>query len=307
MYDGPERRVVRPRDRDHGRRAGDVGAHLRRPHQGGLLAQQGDVGYSGWTMERPTIERRHPHPRRRHQVAGLPAGERLPVEPRASTTTALGRAELLHLRQTGGGPPRLAARRSPRRAAPLAPPRRQPALRRARGRRAAARARGRRRSPRRTSSTPASSRPSARTRSDSRATTGTGPWLFGTEYFLHEASAPQGTATPSSTAARCVVAWIITGETRRYNTRGGFFGSSRRRRPCSRAGRGAWEAVLRLSYIDLDDGGIQGGKFWRITPMMNWHLSDHARSSSPTATASSIASTSRARTHFFQSRLQLQF
>jgi len=34
---------------------------------------------------------------------------------------------------------------------------------------------------------------------------------------------------------------------------------------------------LRYSYADLDSGLIQGGKFWRLTPVLNWHLSDNVR------------------------------
>ena len=28
---------------------------------------------------------------------------------------------------------------------------------------------------------------------------------------------------------------------------------------------------------NLDDGPIQGGTFWRITPMVNWHMSGNVR------------------------------
>ena len=44
-----------------------------------------------------------------------------------------------------------------------------------------------------------------------------------------------------------------------------------------KGGPGAWEAVLHVSYIDLDSGVFHGGKFWRLTPMVNWHLSDNVR------------------------------
>jgi hypothetical protein len=53
------------------------------------------------------------------------------------------------------------------------------------------------------------------------------------------------------------------------------------RRTVLEGGPGAWEALLRLSYIDLGDQPINGGRFWRLTPMVNWY--------------------------FFQTRLQFQF
>ena len=42
-------------------------------------------------------------------------------------------------------------------------------------------------------------------------------------------------------------------------------------------GPGAWEAVLLISYSDFDSASIQGGKFWRITPMVNWYMSKNLR------------------------------
>ncbi|HKH60298.1 MAG TPA: hypothetical protein VKA49_05675, partial [Flavitalea sp.] len=32
------------------------------------------------------------------------------------------------------------------------------------------------------------------------------------------------------------------------------------------------EGVLRVSTLSLNDGSIQGGKMWRITPMINWYM-----------------------------------
>jgi phosphate-selective porin OprO/OprP len=37
------------------------------------------------------------------------------------------------------------------------------------------------------------------------------------------------------------------------------------------------EASLNLSYIDLDDGTLQGGTFWRLTPAIKWSLMDYMR------------------------------
>ncbi len=50
-------------------------------------------------------------------------------------------------------------------------------------------------------------------------------------------------------------AWLITGETRSYNTVGGYFRAVSPARTVFDGGLGAWEVVLRMSYSDLDDGG----------------------------------------------------
>jgi phosphate-selective porin OprO/OprP len=65
--------------------------------------------------------------------------------------------------------------------------------------------------------------------------------------------------------------------------------------------------VLRVSYIDLDSESLQGGKLWRITPMVNWHLNDQARLEASYGFGSLGRFGVRANTEFFQLRLQLQF
>jgi phosphate-selective porin OprO/OprP len=102
------------------------------------------------------------------------------------------------------------------------------------------------------------------------------------------------------------MSWLATGETRVYNTRGGYFNGVSPARPVFQGGPGAWEIVTRFSYIDLDSAALHGGKFWRFTPMVNWHLSDNVR----LELAYGYGSLNRfglvGKTQFFQSRLQLQ-
>ena len=131
-----------------------------------------------------------------------------------------------------------------------------------------------------------------------------GPLLVGGEYFVQKVDAPDS-GDPLFHGGDVAVTWLATGETRTYNTRGGFFNQISPARTVFQGGPGAWEIVTRFSYIDLDDGAVTGGKFWRLTPMVNWHLSDHAR----LVVAYGYGSLDRfgvtGRTHFFQSRLQL--
>jgi phosphate-selective porin OprO and OprP len=136
-----------------------------------------------------------------------------------------------------------------------------------------------------------------------------GPWLFGMEYFVQQVDALD-LPDPIFHGGDAVVSWLITGETRKYNTAGGYFLAVSPQRTVFEGGPGAWEAVLHLSYLDLDDGPInpiRGGRFWRFTPMVNWYLSDHLR----LELAYGIGQLDRfellGTTQFFQSRLQFQF
>jgi phosphate-selective porin OprO and OprP len=100
-----------------------------------------------------------------------------------------------------------------------------------------------------------------------------GPLLFAGEYDFQRDNALNG-KDPLFHGGDATVDWMITGETRPYNTKGAFFEAVSPTRSVFDGGRGAVEAILTLTYNDFDDAGFQGGKFWRLTPMVNWHLDD---------------------------------
>ncbi len=106
-----------------------------------------------------------------------------------------------------------------------------------------------------------------------------GRWLTGTEYtFMETRSEPKG--DPVFNGGDIFVSRLLGPGTRAYNSEGGGFFDNvipDESRSISSGGPGLWELVLRFSYADLDDGLVQGGTFWRITPMANWHLSSHVR------------------------------
>ena len=133
-----------------------------------------------------------------------------------------------------------------------------------------------------------------------------GRLLFGTEYFLQRVNATEG-PDPSFHGGDAIASWLITGETRKYNTAGGYFLSVSPHRTVLEGGPGAWEALLKFSYIDLDDGPIHGGRLWRFTPMVNWYPTDHLR----LELAYGVGKLDRfgvvGTTQFFQTRLQFQF
>ncbi|HEX6850030.1 MAG TPA: porin [Candidatus Polarisedimenticolaceae bacterium] len=130
-----------------------------------------------------------------------------------------------------------------------------------------------------------------------------GPWLFGGEYNRQSVDRTGGDDVKFH-AGDVVAAWILTGETRAYNARGGYFAAVSPDRPVFQGGPGAWEAVLHAAYIDLDDRDIQGGKFWRLTAMVNWHLSDNVRFELVYGYGGLERFGLDGRTRFFHSRLQ---
>ena len=134
----------------------------------------------------------------------------------------------------------------------------------------------------------------------------TGPWLFGSEYWLVDVSS-RTAGDPRFHGGDVVATWLVTGETRGYNTVGGYFKSVSPARTVFEGGPGAWELVFRLSTIDLDSGTLQGGRFWRFTPMVNWHLSDNLRLELAYGYGELDRFDLLGATQFFQARIQMQF
>src|SRR4029077_11384394 len=128
---------------------------------------------------------------------------------------------------------------------------------------------------------------------------------FGLEYFFQRADAP-ASGNPFSHGGEAMMSWLITGETRTYNTRGGYFNQISPKRPVFAGGPGAWELVAHVSNVDLDGGAITGGKFWRFTPLVNWSGSDHVRLAFVYGYGSLDRFGLIGKTRFFQTRLQLQ-
>lgn len=132
-----------------------------------------------------------------------------------------------------------------------------------------------------------------------------GSLLVGSEYFFTMVNAPES-GDPMFHGGDVFASWLPTGEVRSYNTAGGYFNGISPRRPVLEGGPGAWELVARLSYIDLDGGTLRGGKFWRFTPMVNWHLTDHVRLEMVYGVGTLNRFNLHGQTQFFQTRLQFQ-
>jgi phosphate-selective porin OprO/OprP len=87
---------------------------------------------------------------------------------------------------------------------------------------------------------------------------------------------------------------------------GGLFKDISPKRTVFEGGPGAWELVLRYSTVDLVDKGINGGKFKRFTPMMNWYLSDNVRLELGYGYGHLDRFNLKGNTQFFQTRIQFQ-
>ncbi len=130
--------------------------------------------------------------------------------------------------------------------------------------------------------------------------------LIGSEYYFWKVRSAE-TGNPFFHGGDAFISWLPTGEVRVYNTRGGYFDQISPKRPVFEGGPGAWELVARFSYTDLDSGPVRGGKFWRITPTVNWHMSDNVRLGFVYGYGSLNRFDLTGKTQFFQTRVQLQF
>jgi phosphate-selective porin OprO/OprP len=132
-----------------------------------------------------------------------------------------------------------------------------------------------------------------------------GPLMFGSEYYFNKVKAPDS-GDPMFHGGEAFFAYTLTGEVKPYNARGGYFERLSPAHPVFQGGLGAWELVGRFSYSDMDDKTIAGGKFWRFTPMLNWHMTDNVRLEFVYGYSSLNRFGVVGKTQYFQSRLQLQ-
>ncbi|MCK8601767.1 OprO/OprP family phosphate-selective porin [Desulfoferrobacter suflitae] len=96
------------------------------------------------------------------------------------------------------------------------------------------------------------------------------------ELFQHIAQVPE---THWLWGYYLYLSYFLTAENRPYDTAKGIFSTLQPRRSFNPLNNswGAWEIVLRYSYLDLNDTGISGGRESNITSGLNWYLNDNAR------------------------------
>ncbi len=104
----------------------------------------------------------------------------------------------------------------------------------------------------------------------------TGKFLLGSEYHIHMMYSPEKN-NPVFKGGEAFIAYNFTGEVKPYYTTSGIFGFIKVKRPVFEGGYGAWEGIIRFSNLDLQDQLVTGGDFWRITPAVNWYLSNNVK------------------------------
>ena len=129
-------------------------------------------------------------------------------------------------------------------------------------------------------------------------------FTLGSEWYLAQVfSSP--THNPFFFGGEVFAAFVLTGEVRPYNARDSFFEGMQPNRPLFSRGPGAWELVTRWSYVDLDSGTITGGRFWRLTPGINWYASANVRLVAEYGYGRLARDGLVGGTHFLQLRIQL--
>ena len=132
-----------------------------------------------------------------------------------------------------------------------------------------------------------------------------GRLLIGGEYYWQRVKSPQ-MGNPWFHGGEAEISWITTGEVRPYNLAGNYFKEVSPDSTVVQGGPGAWAPLLKVSYSNLTNGPLQGGILWRLTPMLNWYLTDNLRLEFAYGYAVLLRFGTRGVTQFFQSRIQMR-
>ncbi len=102
-----------------------------------------------------------------------------------------------------------------------------------------------------------------------------GPFSVQSEYIRSEV---KGAGDPGFSGIYGSAGFFFTGEHRPYKTSKGVFGHVKPRKSFGEGGGlGAWEAALRYSDLDLQDGSVAGGRLSSLSLGLNWYLNPNTR------------------------------
>jgi len=126
--------------------------------------------------------------------------------------------------------------------------------------------------------------------------------LYGGAYYFVRTEAPEG--NHKFQGGDIWASWLMTGEVRKYNTRGGLFDFVYPKSSFFKGGPGAFEASIHATYTNVNSELLQGGKFWRVTPTLAWYPSYEFRVTIGYGYGVLDRFGISGRTQFFQGRIQ---
>ena len=97
-------------------------------------------------------------------------------------------------------------------------------------------------------------------------------FMVGTEVVSHQFTSDIAEDHTFS-GGNLFVSYFFTKTSRPYKTEGSIYGFVPVKKSVFKNGIGEIEGLLHFSMFDLNDGSIQGGKFWKMTALGNWYIS----------------------------------
>jgi phosphate-selective porin OprO/OprP len=130
-----------------------------------------------------------------------------------------------------------------------------------------------------------------------------GPWSFQGEFL----NAFVDRSTGGFHGLYLATSYLFTGETRPYDREVAVFGQVVPAQPLSLRARtfGAFEGAARYSWVDLDDGGVDGGRMHTLSAGLNWYWNRWVRWQAGYELALINGGALDGRLHVFQARFQL--
>ncbi len=133
-----------------------------------------------------------------------------------------------------------------------------------------------------------------------------GSLMIGSEAYYNKFSSAEAD-NPGFKGGAVFANYIITGQVHPYTTVSNIYGFVPVENSVFSGGAGAIEIVLQYSTHDLNGGNLKGGKMWRITPMLNWYMSNNVRMELVYGYGKLNRFNLLGTTQFFQSRLMFIF
>jgi phosphate-selective porin OprO and OprP len=132
-----------------------------------------------------------------------------------------------------------------------------------------------------------------------------GPFMTGSEGNLYAFKSEEA-GDPKFFGANVYASYILTGEAWPFLSENSAFFFVKPKKSIFEGGIGAIEVLVQASTFDLNDGLKPGGKFWKITPMINWYLSYNLRFELVYGYGVLDRFNLSGATQFFQTRFQMQ-